>query len=539
MTFQPWPSEFKKAVGRLGLEAASVIYGEPEQLPRFVHDLEALELIYGPPEEILTAEDLRRYQRWMSDLIVAKDVFLGAEMGLGKTAATLHAIVRLLKAGKVRQILIVAPLKVAEETWSAEIAKWSFARGLTYRIVTGTEAERRAALTHPAQVTIINRENLPWLQKTLGVRRWKFDMLVYDEASRLKSGRKRSKPKARADGTMPPKRLTEFGILRRMRHTFKRVVELSGTPSPNGLIDLWGPIFLIDLGKRLGDSMTAYKRRWFYPESRFDPSDKDKPFPHSEAEIMSRISDVFYSLREEDYLKLPPLITQDHWVNLTPAEMKRYKAFERDAAMQVRNSRGQREIVEAVNGGVLTGKLLQFANGSMYLGDKFDEETGGKLPKESVKIHDHKIDVLDSIVAEAMGRPILCAYSFQFDRDAIMKRFPFARLYGETKNDMRDWNAGKIKLLVMHPASAGHGLNFQHGSNIAVWYGLTWSLELYRQFMKRLHRSGQKADKVFLHRILARGTMDYNVVEALQARGATQDSITEAVRVRLDQAAAA
>ena len=539
MTFQPWPSDFKKAVNRLGYDGAALIFGEREKLPRFVHDLEALELIYGPPETILSARDLRSYQRWMSDLIVEKDVFLGAEMGLGKTAATLHAINRMLALGVITSVLIVAPLKVAEETWAAEIAKWMFARKLTYRIVTGDEEERLAALTHDAKITIINRENLPWLQKTLGVRRWKFDMLVYDEASRLKSGRKRSKPKPRADGTMPPKKLTEFGTLRRMRFTFKRIVELSGTPSPNGLIDLWGPIYMIDQGKRLGDSMTAYKNRWFRQDHWKKGTSVVEPFEHAEAEIMERISDVFYSLREEDYLKLPPLITQDHWVTLTPPQMKRYKQFERDAAMEVRNGAGQREIVEAVNGGVLTGKLLQFANGSMYLGDKFDEETGGKLPKESVKIHDHKLEVLDSIVAEAMGRPILLAYSFQFDRDAIIKRFPFARLYGETKNDMRDWNAGKVPLMIMHPASAGHGLNFQHGSNIAVWYGLTWSAELYRQFMKRLHRSGQKADRVFLHRILAKGTMDASVVEALNNRQITQDRITEAVRVRLDEAMAA
>lgn len=535
MTFQPWPTEFKKSVSRIGLEATSLIYGEPEKLPRFVHDLEALELIYGPPPEILHYENFRGYQRWMTDLCVKQDVFLGAEMGLGKTASVLMAICILLDAGYISQVLIVAPLKVAEETWPSEIAKWSFARRLTYRIVTGDDDERRAALTHEAQLTIINRENLPWLQKTLGVRRWKFDMLVYDEASRLKSGRKRSKPVKRADGTIPPKRLTEFGILRRMRFTFKRVVELSGTPSPNGLIDLWGPIFIIDLGYRLGKSMTAYKRRWFR-EDRWDLS-KIEPFPHSEREIMSRIGDIFYSLREEDYLTLPPMSIIDHKVTLTQKEMARYKAFERDAAMIVKNGAGDREIIEAVNKGVLTGKLLQFANGSMYLGDKLDEDTGDKMPRESIRIHDHKLDVLDSIVTEAMGTPILAAYSFQFDMAAIKKRFPFVRIYGESKSDMRDWNAGKIKLLLTHPARAGHGLNFQHGSNIAVWYGLTWSLELYRQFMKRLHRSGQKADKVFLHRIIARGTMDENVVGALEARGATQDSITDAVRVRLREAA--
>lgn len=537
MSFQPWPSQFKKAVRKLGYEGAALIYGEPEKLPRFVHDLEALELIYGPPEEILTYRHFRGYQRWMADLIVEKDVFLGAEMGLGKTAATLKAIRDMIDSGEITQVLIVAPLRVAEETWPAEIAKWDFARSLTYRVVTGDEDQRRAALTHEAQITIINRENLVWLQKTIGVRGWKFDMLVYDEASRLKSGRKRSKPKPRADGTMPPKRLTEFGILRRMRYSFKRVVELSGTPSPNGLIDLWGPIFIIDLGKRLGTSMTAYKNRWFR-QDRWNYN-KIEPFEHSEAQIMGRIKDVFYSLREEDYLKLPPLNIVDHKVKLSRKEMEKYRAFERDAAMEVVNRAGEKEVIEAVNAGVLTGKLLQFANGSMYLGDKFDEETGGKLPKESVKIHEHKLDVLESIMVEAAGKPVLVAYSFQFDLDAIKKRFPYARVYGESKNDMRDWNAGKIRMLVTHPASAGHGLNFQHGSNIAVWYGLTWSLELYRQFMKRLHRSGQKADKVFLHRIIAEGTADMDVVRTLSARGVTQDAITDAVRVRLEKAAAA
>lgn len=530
---------FKKYSRLHGREAAELVLGPPEVAPKFVNDLEANELIYGPPEEILTYGHFRAYQRWMADLAIQKDVFLAAEMGLGKTAACLWAAKQLLDDSVVFQVLIVAPLKVAEETWPAEIAKWDFARGLTYRIVTGDEDERKEALQHKAQITIINRENLRWLQEYLPGRKWRFDMLIYDEASRLKGGSKRTKPKPRADGSMPPRRLTELGILRRYRFKFNRVIELSGTPSPNGLIDLWGPIYLIDQGKRLGTSMTAYKRRWFVPESRFDPATKNKPFDHSEKQIMEKISDIFYALREEDYLKLPPLNIVDHEINLTAKEMSRYREFEKEAAIEIKNRAGDREMIEAVNKGVLTGKLLQFANGSMYLGDKWDEETGGKLPRESVKIHEHKLDVLESIIAEAMGTPILCAYSFQFDVAAIKKRFPFVRIYGESKNDMHDWNAGRIKFLLTHPASAGHGLNFQHGSNIAVWYGLTWSLELYRQFMKRLHRSGQKADKVFLHRILTKGTMDMNVIGALQARGATQDSITEAVRVRLQGVAQA
>lgn len=522
MSFQPWPSAFKKDVQRLGLEAASLIHGKPESLPRFIHDLEAHELVYGPPPVILDYEDFRPYQKWMAETCIKQDVFLGAEMGLGKTAAVLWALNVMLEAGTISSVLIVAPLKVAEETWTAEIAKWAFARHLTYRVVTGDEEERKASLRHHAQITIINRENLPWLQRTLGVRRWKFDCLVYDEASRLKSGRKRSKPKARADGTMPPKKLTEFGILRRMRFTFKRVIELSGTPSPNGLIDLWGPIFMIDLGKRLGTSMTAYKRRWFFPESRWSPNDKNQPFDHSEGEIMERIKDIFFSLREEDYLKLPPMIHVDHKVKLTTEEMKRYRDFEKEQAIDVAEHGNDPEYIEAVNKGVLTGKLLQFANGSLYKDDR-----------TAVKIHDRKLEVLESIMEEAMGKPVLVAYSFQFDRDAIKKRFPYCRIYGESKSDMRDWNDGKIRMLLTHPASAGHGLNFQHGSNIAVWYGLTWSLELYRQFIKRLHRSGQKADRVFMHRIITEGTMDETVLQVLTARGATQDQITEAVRVRL------
>jgi hypothetical protein len=252
---------------------------------------------------------------------------------------------------------------------------------------------------------------------------------------------------------------------------------------------------------------------------------------------MEAISDVFYSLREEDYLKLPPLVPVDHHVRLSPREMERYRQFEHDMGIEVQNRAGEPEVIEAVNRGVLTGKLLQFANGSLYLGDKFDEETGGKLPRESVKIHDRKLDVLESIMNEAGGASVLVAYSFQFDRDAIKKRFPYARFFGDTKHDMRDWNAGRIRMLVTHPASAGHGLNFQKGANIAVWYGLTWSLELYQQFVKRLHRSGQKADRVFLHRIMTRDTIDETMLPLLANRGMTQDRITDAVRVRLGEAA--
>ena len=499
---------------------------KPPVLPKHLTDIEAIELIHGPPETILDVEDFRPYQLWMAEkCIELPGILLGAEMGLGKTGAVLYAITKLLASGSVTKVLIIAPLRVAEETWPAEIAKWSFARGLTFRVVTGSLEERIASVKQgPVQLTIINRENLRWLRDWVGAIRWPFDMIVYDEASRLKSGRVKTEPKARADGSVPAGRKTELGVLESVRHRTKKIVELSGTPSPNGLIDLWGPIYAIDKGKRLGSSLTAFRNRWFV-ENTF--TRRYEPFEKSHDEIMSRIGDVFYSLREEDYLKLPPMIPVDHYANMTTSQMARYRDFEREMAMEVTNRWGEPEIVEAVNNGVLTNKLLQFANGSIYTSER-----------EAIKIHEHKLDVLESIMEESGGDPVLVAYSFQFDMTAIKKRFPYVRVFGDRKDDMRDWNAGRIRMLLTHPASAGHGLNFQAASNVAVWYGLTWSLELYRQFIKRLHRSGQKRDKVFLHRILTHRTADEDILPVLIDRGATQDRISDAVRVRLERIAA-
>lgn len=490
-------------------------------LPKHLNDLEAEELIWGPPDDMLLEEDMRKYQKWMSDLIFEKPgVYLGADMGLGKTGAVLHAFVRLLKAGIVKHGLIVAPLYVAEETWTEEIAKWTFARGLRYRVVTGTDAERRAALRlGPGDLTIINRENLLWLLRTLGLKRWCFDFVAYDEASRLKRGMIRTKPNKRKDGTESKPRLTELGVLDAVRFKTKRIVELSGTPAPNGLIDLYGPIYAIDRGERLGSSMTAYKRRWF-SEDKY--TNKVTPLEGSMEAITERLSDVFYSLRSEDYLDLPPLIEVDRPVTLNPKERAIYRELERESAIEIESRWGDPEFIEAVNGGVLVGKLLQLANGSLYGEDGTDHP-----------VHTKKLDALESIVEESGGKPLLVAYSFKFDKDAILKRFPQARVFGDGPNDKRLWNAGKIPMMLMHPASAGHGLNFQKGSNIAVWYGLTWSLELYLQFIKRLWRSGQTESRVFLYRILANGTADWDVLRALSAKGATQDAITDAVRVRL------
>lgn len=502
--------------------------------PKHLTDLESIELIYGEQPRQLSYDDFRPYQRWMGNKMLEQDCFMAAEMGLGKTGASLWSIREGLRQSVFRRPLIVAPLRVSEYTWPEEIATWDFSRDLTYRVVVGNADERMAALRYkPGQITIINRENLRWLHEVFEGKGWPFDALYYDEASRLKRGMKRVKQSKAQKMKGIKAGLTELGILHAHKRSWNRVVELSGTPAPNGLIDLYGPISVIDDGQRLGSSMSAYKKRWFH-EDRWTHS--VEPRIGAEKEIMSRIDDIFFGLREEDYLDLPPLIERDHVVHLPEKALKVYREFEREMAVEVTNSWGDPEVVEAVNNGVLTGKLLQIANGSMYLGDKFDEETGGKLPKESVKLHTEKLDALDSIMEEAGGRPVLVAYSYQFDKDAIKQRFPYVRIFGDSPSDVRDWNAGKIRMLLTHPASAGHGLNFQHGSNIAVWYGLTWSLELYKQFLKRLHRSGQKEDRVFLHRIVAAGTVDMNILPAITAKGATQDRITDAVRVRLNNA---
>jgi SNF2 family DNA or RNA helicase len=483
-----------------------------EPPPVRLFDIEALELIHGPPPVILGYKDFRPYQKWMaSTAIELPAVYLGAEMGLGKTGASLYAIRKLHDAGTIRRALVVAPIKVADETWPEEIAKWDFARDLEYAVLTGDENERRIAARQDVPIHIINRENLVWLHWFWGAR-WPYDMLVYDEASRLQEASAKTSPTKRADGSESTPRISGFGVLKRRRRKFKRVILLSGTPAPRGMLSLWGPIYIIDGGHRLLTSKTAFKNRWFI-EDRY--TYEVEPRIGAEQEIMERLQDVFYTLKEEDYLTLPPRQFVDHMVTLPPKAMEMYRRLEKTMVLDEFD-------LEAVNSGVLTNKLLQLANGSLY------------LPDGSAQfVHDEKLKVLDSIMQEASGRPVLLGYEFQFDKAAIRKKFPYARFFGEHKSDKRDWDAGKIKLLVTHPASAGHGLNLQFGGNIQVWFGLTWSLELYLQFIKRLHRSGQLADRVFIHRILARRTVDEAMVGRLDIKGATQSQIMRAVKANV------
>lgn len=455
---------------------------------------------------------LRPYQTYLADLIEEKEcLLLAVEMGLGKTAATLTAIRRLLDFGEVTRVLIIAPLRVANDTWPDEIEAWSHARLLTYEVLTGSDEQRRQRAARPADIHIVNRENVPWLVEHLG-EAWPYDMVVWDESSGLKSWKKRT----------PNKSLTRFGAMAKARKHVKRFVELTGTPSPNGIIDLGGQIYMLDGGQRLGTSRSAYEKRWFEADYM---GWNLKPRPNAEKEIMGLISDVMVGLRAEDYIAMPEVIMNTVHVDLPPKVMKEYRQFERTLVADAYD-------VEAVSRGVLTNKLLQFANGSLYQEGEVDPVTLRRKRGPDVPVHEEKLKALDSIIEEAAGENILLAYSFRFDLARIRKRYPSAVVFDEEPDAVKLWNAGKIRLLLAHPASVGHGLNLQHGGHIAVWYGMTWSLELYQQFNKRLPRPGQ-LHPVVIHHIIARDTMDETALTVMSNKEATQDAVTNSVRVRL------
>ena len=452
---------------------------------------------------------LRQYQGFMASKIVdIPGCALWADMGLGKSLSALTALVRLYEQMEVTKTLIVGPKLVAENTWPNEIVKWPHTKCLTFSVATGTESERRFALSKDRDIHVINRENIPWLLKFWGPKAWPYDMVILDESSSFKN------PKFKT----PTKAPTRFGALAMLKKKGKlpRVLELSGTPAPNGYLDLWSQIFLLDQGKRLGKSFYDFRNNWFmsdYEGFSYTPRPGTKQF------IDERLADICFSLKTEDYLTLPKRIDNFVRVPLPGNIWKKYKSFERQFILETPEA----DIV--ANGAAsLTGKLLQLANGAVY-----DED------KASHIIHDCKLDALESIIEEAAGAPVMVAYSFQSDVDRIRARFPFAKLVTEEKDVERRWNAGEFRLLLCHPASAGHGLNLQDGGNIAVWFGLNWSLELYKQFNKRLHRSGQQRP-VVIHHIIAEGTADEDVLAALADKDATQDGILQAVKARIRNA---
>lgn len=458
--------------------------------------------------------DFRPYQTWLAELAVKKQYcYVAADMGLGKTAISLKAASEWIRRGIASKVLVIAPLEVARNTWPAECRKWSFAQQLRFSVVCGTKAQRERAVSEDADLYFINRENIPWLYWHLGPRGWFFDALIYDEATRLKSGRFRTAKVQRKDGSTGGGKMSAFAMLCARRSHFRRVLELSGTPTPQGVLDLWGPVYLMDLGKRLFPSRQTFLQKWFHVNQY---TYEARPRDGAVEEIMERVSDVLFSLRQEDYLTLPETTVVDHWVELPDKALKTYRRLQKDAILEEHD-------IEAVNDGVLAGKLLQFANGAAY-----DSEGN------PVYFHDAKLKKVESILEEANGSPILLFYSYKFDLDRLRKKFPFARVFGESEKDLDDWNAGRIRLLLAHPASAGHGLNFQYGGHLIVWYGLTWNLEYYLQANKRLSRPGQK-HPVFIHRVLAKGTYDALVAPRLQEKEATQDYVMDTVKVLIEE----
>ena len=440
------------------------------------------------------------YQKYATDFILTHPiaaVFL--EMGLGKSVITLTALFDLiLDQFLIRKVLVIAPLRVARDTWPSEIRKWDHLSGLTFSVAVGSETERKAALMQTADVYIINRENVDWLITKSGIH-FDFDMVVIDELSSFKSWQAK-----------------RFKSLLKARPKIKRIVGLTGTPSSNGLMDLWAEFRILDLGQRLGRYISHYRSAYFVPDKRnAEVIFSYKPLPGAEQQIYDRISDITISMKSCDYLKLPECVINEVPVVMDDKEMAVYDQFREDMVAKLKDTE-----IDAANAAVLSGKLLQMANGAVY-----DEE------KNSHLIHDRKLDALEDLIEGANGKPVLIAYWYQHDADRIKARFPVREI--KTSKDIEDWNAGKISAAIIHPASAGHGLNLQSGGSTLIWFGLTWSLELYQQTNARLHRQGQ-TDTVIIHHIIARGTIDEQVMAALRKKEKTQDALIDAVRANLE-----
>lgn len=443
------------------------------------------------------------YQTYATEFMIKNPVsavFL--DMGLGKTVITLTAINEMCRDSfLVSKVLVIAPLRVARDTWPAEIEKWNHLKGLTYAVAVGTEAERRAALLQKASVYIINRENLCWLIEDSGLP-FDFDMVVIDELSSFKSHRAK-----------------RFKSLLKARPRIKRIVGLTGTPSTNGLMDLWAEFRILDLGKRLGRYITHYRQNYFIPDKRNGMVVFSyKPLPGAEEAIYKQIDDITISMKAEDYLDMPDCIYNEVKVKLDKKERKVYNTLKKEMVVSI----GADE-VDASNAAVLSNKLSQLANGAIYSDDK-----------KVISIHDRKLDALEDLIEAANGKPVLVAYWFKHDFERIKKRFDVREI--KSSKDIVDWNNGQIPVAVIHPASAGHGLNLQAGGSTLIWYGITWSLELYQQTNARLWRQGQKSEAVIIHHIIAEKTVDEQIMAALNRKDKTQSALIDAVRVNLEAA---
>ena len=402
-----------------------------------------------------------------------------------------------LDSFQIRKVLIIAPLRVARDTWPAEVEKWDHLRGLTYAVAVGTESERKAALLQKAQVYLINRENVPWLIEDSGLP-FNFDMVVVDELSSFKSHQAK-----------------RFKSLMKVRPGVRRLVGLTGTPSANGLMDLWAEFRLLDLGQRLGRFIGNFRNTYFVPDKRNQQMIFSyKPKPGAEEAIYRQISDITISMKNTDYLKLPPLVINEITVKLSETEWQHYQTLKDEMVLSLNG-----KDIDAVNSAVLSGKLLQLANGAVY------DENGGVA-----HIHDRKLDAMEDIIEAANGKPVLIAYWFKHDLKRIRERFPAEQL--DSEESIRRWNAGKIPVALIHPASAGHGLNLQAGGSALVWFSLTWSLELYQQTNARLWRQGQK-ETVVINHLVAKDTIDEDVMAALAKKETGQAALLQAVKARV------
>lgn len=422
-------------------------------------------------------------------------VFLS--MGLGKTIISLTAIADLLfDSFEIHKVLIIGPLRVARDSWPMEISKWDHLKHLTYAVAVGTLAERKSAIARNADITIINRENVDWLVES---GNFDYDMVVIDELSSFKSHASK-----------------RFKALMKVRPKVNRIVGLTGTPSSNGLMDLWAEFRLLDMGERLGKFITRYREAFFVPDKRNSQMVFSyKPRPDAEEEIYRRISDITISMKCTDHLNMPELISSQCEVVLSDDERKQYEKLKSELVLTL--SAGE---ITVSNAAALTNKLSQLSNGAIYDDDR-----------NIVEFHQRKLDALEDIIESANGNPLLVAYWFKHDLERIRKRFSVREI--KTSQDIIDWNAGKIPVAMIHPASAGHGLNLQSGGSTLVWFGLTWSLELYQQTNARLWRQGQTSGTVVIQHIITKGTIDERILKALSKKELTQNALIDAVKAEV------
>ena len=419
------------------------------------------------------------------------------DMGLGKTAITLTAVADLIALEEISKVLVIAPLKTAQNTWGTELEKWDHLSGLTMSLVLGSAKQRLAALDAEADIYVINRENVVWLCELK--RDWDFDMVVIDELSSFKNSAAK-----------------RFKALRKKIPMAKRVVGLTGTPAPNGYMDLWAEVYLLDRGARLGRTIGVYRQSYFHPVKMNGHVVYEWGLNKGAKEMIDKhLTDLCMSIKSDDVLDLPEFVETDMYVDMSASERRIYDRFGRDRVLP------EIDVVGA-QAATVRGKMLQMANGFIYDDDK-----------TAHFIHNHKIEALKELVEAANGRPVMVFYSFIEDKRRILEEFPEAREL-KTDADYRPWNRGEIPVLVAHPASAGHGLNMQDGGNIMIWYGLPDSLELYQQGVKRLHRQGQK-NTVYIYRILTKNTHDEDILRSLARKERTQDSLLQALKARISQ----